>query len=161
MAPECVEKEIMIEKGFVDGLIKSVHSFSGAVAIRPSDNYTLGIPDVLAWIPYQDEPGIHLWMAVAMEAKQLRPLMEDPFHKGRRTGKMLKHPFSGPQISMLRKLIGAGVDAFGIVRASTDTAFRINPHDIPAKTGNFTHEELMEFGSPVHRASGIWKFWRN
>lgn len=151
----------MIEKGFVDALMKTVATMGdgNGVVIRPSDSYTLGIPDLLIWIPVRHTEATWVW-SIAIEAKQLRPLMNDPFHKGRRTGQMLKHAFTGPQISMLRKMKLAGIDAFGLVRASVDIAFRIEPEDIPAKTGNFTHEELVEFGTPVHRAGGIWKFWR-
>jgi hypothetical protein len=151
----------MVEKGFVDSLQKQIkHGFNGSTVIRPSDNFSLGVPDLLAWIPViQGAMGPPTTWAIAIEAKQLRPLMEDPFHKGRRTGQMLKHPFTGPQVSMLRKLKAAGVDAFGLVRASSDTAFRIDPLDIPAKTGNFTHEELVKLGKPVHRVDGMWQFW--
>lgn len=152
----------MVEKGFVDALQKQIKSgFSGAVVIRPSDNFSLGVPDLLAWIPVTQSGlgGPPTVWAVAIEAKQLHPLMDDPFHKGRRIGKMLKHPFTGPQISLLRRLQGADVDAFGLVRAAKDTAFRIDPQDIPAKTGNFTHEELVKFGTPVERVNGVWQFW--
>jgi hypothetical protein len=149
------------EKGFVDALIKTVNSFGEAIAVRPSDNYTMGIPDVLGWIPVDKRPGsvVPVTWSIAIEAKELKPLMDDPFHKGRRTGKMLKHEFTGPQVSMLRKMKRAGVDAFGLVRASGDTAFRLEPEDIPARTGNFTHEELVKFGRVVRRENGLWKFW--
>ena len=150
----------MVERGFVDALIKTVNSFGEAIAVRPSDNYTMGIPDVLGWIPVGGQPGVMTpttW-SIAIEAKQLTPLMPDPFHKGRRTGKMLRHEFTGPQVSMLRKMKRAGIDAFGLVRVSTDTAFRLDPNDIPAKTGNFTHEELVKFGAVVRRENGLWKF---
>ena len=73
---------------------------------------------------------------------------------------MLKHAFTGPQISMLRKMKRAGVEAFGIVRASRDIAFRLEPEDIPAKTGNFTHGELVKFGKVVHKKKGLWHFWK-
>jgi hypothetical protein len=152
----------MTEKGFVDSLKKQIEKgFHRAVVVRPSDNFSLGIPDLLAWIPVENRPelGPPVVWAVAIEAKQLTPLMEDPFHKGRRIGQMLKHPFTGPQVSMLRKLGDAGVDAFGLVRASSDTAFRFDPYHIPANTGNFTHEELVEFGAPIQRVNGIWQFW--
>ena len=79
----------LVEKGFVDSLIKTIKTLEGSVALRPSDSYTLGIPDLLAWIPLRTTVG-RPW-SIAIEAKQLHPLMEDPFHKGRRTGKMLKH----------------------------------------------------------------------
>ena len=138
------------------------------MALRPSDNRTLGIPDVLGWIPVDQgmegqESIVHcpiVW-SIAIEAKQLHPLMDDPFHKGRRTGQMLKHDFSGPQISLLRELKSAGVDACGLVRASEDTAFRFEPEDIPRKTGNFTHEEMVKLGYPVRRYDGKWEFWRS
>lgn len=145
----------MAEKEFVDSLLKTFkRGFSESVAIRPSDNFTLGVPDVLAWLKTAGRTE-----SFAIEAKSLRPLMVDPFHRGRRIGMMLKHPFSGPQISMLRNLKMAGVSAFGLVRAATDTAFRVEPEDIPAKTGNFTHEELVKLGTPIRRENGLWVFW--
>lgn len=147
----------MVEKGFVDALIKTIEELGG-YAVRPSDNFTLGIPDVLGWIVDLEQP--RPW-SIAIEAKQLNPLMENPFHKGRRTGLMLKHEFTGPQISMLRKLQRVGVDAMGLVRVSADTALRIDPCDIPAKTGNFTYEELVKVGRIVSRVTGSWRFWEN
>lgn len=150
----------MSEKQFVDQLIETVNRFADGVAIRPSDSHTLGIPDVLGWIPVTHAGyGPPTVWAVGIEAKEVSPLMEDPFKKGRRTGKMLKHAFTGPQISMLRRLAGAGVDAFGLVRLSSDVAIRVEPSGIPAKTGNFTHEELLEVGLVIHRKNGRWHFW--
>lgn len=155
------------EKSFVDSLMKTINKFNRSVVIRPNDQRTIGIPDLLGYIPlgHPDKPAGSLGLgppavwAIAIEAKTLHPLMDDPYHKGRRTGKMLKHPFSGPQVSMLRKMARAGVDAFGLIRVSKDTAFRYHPNDISAKTGNFTHEELVEFGVEVNRDKGIWNFW--
>lgn len=156
----------MQEREFVDALIKTIRErFPGSSTLRANDNYTLGIPDVLAWIPncsvdlsVRSVPGV-CW-AIAIEAKALHPLMPDPFHRGRRIGKMLKHPFSGPQISTLRMLVRSGVEAFGLVRASADTAFRIHPDKLPADTGNFTYDEMIEVGEVVKRQSGQWRFWR-
>ena len=151
-----------MEKGFVETLIRSIKAmYPLADVTRSADRMTLGIPDIMAMIPVGPvvEDRLNLVWALAIEAKQLRTLMETPFSKGRRTGQMLKHPFSGPQISKLRSLRRAGVDAFGIVRVSSDTAFKILPDDISAKTGNFTHDELMKFGIPVVRERGIWPFW--
>ena len=122
---------------------------------------TIGIPDILGYVPLVDHQlGFRskMW-AIAIEAKALHKLMEDPYHRGRRVGQMLRHPFSGPQISLLRKMAIAGVDAFGLIRVSEDTAFRFHPNDISARTGNFTHEELVEFGVEVRRDKGIWNFW--
>ena len=142
-----------VEKDFVTSLISSIHAkWSGAYVIRSSDRFTLGVPDILAWCPMGEWPH-----AIAIEAKQLTPLMRDPFHRGRRTGDMLKHPFMGPQISTLRKMKRAGVDARGIVRASEDTAFMFDPDLLPAKTGNFTHTWMLQYGVALKREGGAWR----
>lgn len=157
----------MQERDFVDALIETTRKkFPNSTVVRPSDNYSLGIPDLLIWIPLEYYPTSSLpahercrpW-AVAIEAKSLKPLMPDPFHKGRRTGLMLEHNFTGPQISLLRSLARSQVDAFGLVRASEDTAFRIHPEDIPAKNGNFTYDEMIAIGQPIRRVKGVWQFW--
>lgn len=157
----------MQEKEFVEALMKTIRvMFPDSTVLRPSDNYSMGIPDLLAWVPLWNGGGVE-WpqhercrpWAVAIEAKSLHPLMDDPLHRGRRTGLMLKHPFTGPQVSMLRMLTHARVDAFGLVRASSDAAFRIHPNDLPADTGNFTHEELVAVGHLVHKQNGLWRFW--
>lgn len=145
----------MVERGFVDALIRTLELTYGAdaVVLRPNDGYTLGIPDILCW--RRDA------CPIALEAKQIQPLMPVSTHRGRRTGQMLKHPFSGPQISMLRRLERAGVAAFGIVRVSLDTAYRIKPADLPARTGNFTYDEMVAIGTPVYRRDGRWLFLEN
>lgn len=146
----------MVEKDFVDSLLNTIkRRFPGSVSVRPSDNYTLGMPDILAWVPVM---GPYPW-SLAIEAKKIRPLLKDPHDPGRRTAPLLKHPFTGPQISMLRKLKRAQASAFGLVMATSDTAFKIDPDDLPAKTGNFTHEELVKIGSLVRRENGLWLFW--
>lgn len=147
----------MAEKGFVDGLLKSINTmWPTSTTLRAVDKFTLGVPDIMAWIPMSEK---YPW-SVAIEAKALDPLMPDPFHRGRRTGLMLKHPFTGPQISTLRKLKTSGVFAIGLVRASDDTAFRILPDDLPATSGNFTHEQMLDIGTVVRRRSdGVWNFW--
>jgi hypothetical protein len=147
----------MVERGFVDSLIETLEVFPGAVVLRPNDSYTIGIPDILAWVP---GGGLQPW-SIAIEAKVISPLMEDPFHRGRRTGQMLKHPFTGPQMSMLRKLKAAGVDAFGLVRVAQDICMRIQPEHLPVKSGNFTYEELMNCGVPIYRADKRWAFWHD
>lgn len=144
----------MNEKGFVDSLIKTFKSMGGSVVLRPADKFTLGAPDLLVWIREGDH---HRATSIAIEAKQISPLMEDPFHRGRRTGRMLKHPFSGPQISFLRKLSATGVYASGIVRASSDIAFQFHPSNLCHETGNFTHEEMVKFGTVIRRRhDGAW-----
>lgn len=152
----------MQEREFVDALMGTVRKkWPLATMLRASDNYTLGIPDLLVWIPVGviSVRPMRVTHSYAIEAKQLHPLMSDPFHRGRRIGMMLKHPFSGPQISLLRAMARSGVDAFGLVRMSQETAFRIHPDDLPAKTGNFLHEDLIKVGEIIKRENGLWQFW--
>jgi len=146
------------EKGFVDSLIKTIRNHQGADWTRASDNFNLGLPDLVFTIvsPVHGCPN-----AFAIEAKQISPLMKDPFHRGRRTGMMLKHTFTGPQISNLKSKKASGVHAFGLIRVSIDMAFSVEPEDIPRKNGNFTHEELVKFGTPVFNTKGEgWDIWR-
>lgn len=147
----------MSEKAFVDAIIKTIRGFDDSFTVRPNDRMTNGIPDIIGCILIPVGPR-RPW-PIAIEAKELHPLMEDPFHRGRRTGKMLKHPFSGPQVSLLREMSKSGFDAFGLVRASRDTAFKFHPNDISTKTGNFSHEEMLKFGTEVRREDGVWNFW--
>jgi hypothetical protein len=147
----------MIEREFVTGLIKGAKKeLTAVVTYRASDRATIGVPDLLVWAKLVNGQRY----SGAVEAKQIRPLMADPWRRGHRTGLMLKHPFTGPQISMLLKLVTAGVDACGLVRVSADTAFRIEPDVIPAKTGNFTYDEMVAFGTAIVRERGVWRFWR-
>lgn len=141
----------MIEKNFVTGLINTIAVMHhDAVVIRPNDQMTLGIPDILAILP---PAGVML----AIECKQLRTFLADPFNPGKRTGPLLDHPFSGPQISMLRKLARAGATAFGAIRVTDVAAFRIDPELIPIE-GNFTFEKLQEVGIPFFRSDARWNF---
>lgn len=149
----------MMEREFVDALMKTIRTeFPSSSVVKPADAFTLGIPDILGWVPTPSGEQRRVW-AIAIEAKSLHPLMEDPLHRGRRNGLMLKHHFTGPQISTLRMLHRSQVDAFGLVRASADSAFRIHPNDLPEKTGNFTHEELVGIGRLIYRRNGLWRFW--
>lgn len=146
----------MAERNFADSVIDTFErGFPWSVVVKACDRFTLGIPDILVWLPMMG-PGS---VCYGIELKELSPLMEDPLHRGRRTGLMLKHPFTGPQISMLRKLQRAGVDAFGFVRAARDIAFYIHPDNLDPKTGNFTHEEMVKAGVPIQRRNGMWPFW--
>lgn len=146
------------EKTFVDALIRSARNkWPGCVVLRAADQFTLGIPDLLIWRKGLKE---NIAVTYAIEAKQLNPLMKDPYHKGRRTGSMLKHPFRGPQISMMRNLSSNGCRSYGIVRVSDDTAIKIHPDKIP-KEGNFVYEQLFDgtLGMLFQREAGIWRFW--
>lgn len=141
----------MIESNFVTGLMNTINVMHpDAVIIRPNDQMTLGIPDIMAILP----PAGAL---LAIECKQLRSFLPDPFNAGRRTGPLLDHTFTGPQISMLRKLARAGAVAFGAIRVTEGAAYRIDPSLIPIE-GNFTFEQLQKVGTPFFRSDTRWKF---
>ena len=142
------------ENEFVIGLAKGIRTAHPLAQVyRPHDAVTLGVPDLLAWIPR--ETGC---LALAVEAKQLMNYLKDPYDPGKRTAPLLHHAFSGPQITYLRELARAGVQTWGIVRVSSDAAFRLRADQIPS-TGNFTHEELVGIGELVRREEGVWRFW--
>jgi hypothetical protein len=150
------------ENDFVIALAKSINDcFEGARVYRPHDSVTLGVPDLLAWIPVDPDANPYTFpppFSLAVEAKQLLRYLKDPLDAGRRVEPLLHHPFSGPQISFLRGLTRAGVKAWGIVRVTSDAAFRIEPGAIPA-SGNFTHQELVAAGVLIGRGPGGWRFW--
>lgn len=141
----------MVETDFAIAVAKSIKkSFTDSFVWRPRDAYTLGIPDVLAYVSKR--------APMAVEVKQLARLLRSPHDCGRRTTALLHHPFSGPQISILRSLERAGVEAYGMIRITSDAAVRVLPADIPAD-GNYMHEHLMKVGALITRTDGVWRFW--
>jgi len=142
----------MDERDFTIELGKSVKkTYPDSHVWRPSDNFTLGIPDVLAVIPNRK--------FLAVEAKQLQRLLADAFDPGRRKEPLLHHPFTGPQISVMKSLERAGAEVWGIVRVTREHAFRISVPKMPS-TGNFTHEELVAAGELVTKGKDGWIFWQ-
>lgn len=139
------------EKDFVNQLVNSAKKhWDRPVILRASEAHRLGVPDLIIWAAGE---------CFALEAKQVHPMLEDPRDPGRRTGDLLRHPFSGPQIIMLRDLKRVGVHAWGIVRVSEYCAFRIQPEAIPTKTGNLSHGDLADAGYLVDGELGTWRFW--
>ena len=73
---------------------------------------------------------------------------------------ILPHEFSGPQISFLRKAIGAGAQAWGMVQISSEVAIRVPPDRISLKTGNFGYDDLLGYGERIVKdREGVWRFW--
>ena len=141
----------MDERDFVAALAETLkRHFPGVHIQRSVDRVTLGIPDLQAVRPNR--------RFLAVEAKRLQRLLIDPRLPGNRTGPLLDHAFTGPQISTLRSLVRAGAEAWGLVQVCRDAAFRVHPKDIPAN-GNFTHAELEACGVLINRTSEGWLFW--
>ncbi len=126
--------------------------FPDAFVWKPADGFNLGVPDIHAALPPDGS-------FLAAEVKQVPKLFETgDFLKAENINRpLLKHCFTGPQISMLRRLQKAGAQAYGIVRTHKDFAYRIAPGAIPLH-GNFTPKELMACGWAFYGEDG-WKFW--
>jgi hypothetical protein len=148
----------MTERDFAVAVMKSIKKqYPGAYVVRPNDRVTIGLPDILAFIPLSASIS---GFSVALELKSLGRFLDDPMDPGRRTAALLQHPFEGPQVTALLQLEQAGVRAYGLVRVTSSHCFRIGPDQLYALTGNFTHAELVEAGTMISRESdGTWPVW--
>lgn len=124
-------------------------AFPDSFVWKPADAFNLGVPDIHAVL----QDGFFL----AAEVKQVPRLFKHGEFMKNPEKEMLKHTFTGPQISMLRRLKVAGAQSYGIVRTHPDIAYRIDPSDIPMH-GNFTPRLLDKVGHPFYGEDG-WKFW--
>lgn len=133
----------MSEKAFIEDLKKSVKKMDPSAFVwKTNEGFSLGIPDLVILL---------FGKTYFIEAKSALSS-----HKSK--GTILHHPFTGPQISVLRQIVNAGGVAFGIVRTAPGIAYIINPNLIP-KEGNFTVEQLKEIGVEVER-DHQQKVWR-
>lgn len=140
----------MSEKNFVEQLQRSAKAIDEhAFVWKTNDRFSLGIPDLLIII----KGAVH-----CIEAK-LGAVPVDERHA--ESMLVLKHPFSGPQISILRQLERAGAFSCGAVKVANDIAYILHPCKIP-KYGNFTFPEMEELGARVSKKNGIWRIdeWR-
>lgn len=128
-------------------------AFPDSFVWKPCDSFNLGIPDIHAALP----PTGKLLVA---EAKQVPKLfkLKGMFEIDQERG-LLKHCFTGPQISMLRRLSKAGAEAYGLVRTHDDIAYRLHPQSIPLD-GQVTPKLLFNWGQVFTRDDG-WKFWKH
>jgi len=125
--------------------------FPGAVVWKPADSFNLGIPDIHAAIP----PDGRFLVAEVKQVNKLFALgemvnMDQDKH-------LLRHTFSGPQISMLRKFSKAGVESYGLIRTHSQMAYKIHPKNIPLD-GQITPRVLFSCGEAFTRDGG-WRFW--
>ena len=103
----------MSERKFVTALMTTISkAYPESFIWRPNDAKTLGIPDIVGFIrgqsvPVSFEPATVAMVSalgIAIEAKKVQPLLKDPFDPGRRKQELLKHAFTGPQVSNLRAM---------------------------------------------------------
>ena len=132
------------EKTFVRTLMKAMGSHDTACVWKPSDGFTLGIPDINAVID-----GV-FWGLEVKVAKRIVASIDEVHRLG---DDVLRHKFSGPQISMLRKLERAGAQAWGIIQVTKNHAYQISPWDI-RRDGNISATSLLGSGFLVSRTRG-------
>ena len=70
---------------------------------------------------------------------------------------LLNHPFSGPQIATMRKLVLAGCFAWGVVgiKEKPGSLWAMSPFLIP-RGGNFTFEYMDRNALMLHKEGTIW-----
>jgi hypothetical protein len=96
----------MNEIGFVHKLRDRIREdHEGALIIKPNDQKTVGIPDLLAF-----------WSgtAVAVEAKVARGVPRN------REALWLDHDFTGPQVVTLQQLARNGIPAVGLINVASN-----------------------------------------
>jgi hypothetical protein len=133
----------MSEKAFIEDLKRSAKKMDKSAFVwKTNDGFSLGIPDLVM---------VFLGNTYFIEAKSA-------LQASKRKGSILHHPFSGPQISVLRQIVTAGGCALGIVRTAPGVAYILNPFKIPAR-GNFDFESLEGWGVRVTK-DDQQKVWR-
>jgi len=140
------------ERTFVTTLMKAIEkAFPDGFVWKPVDSFNLGVPDIHAVM----SPTGRFLVA---EVKQVPKLYDDGLELSGDPGRsLLRHGFTGPQISMLRRLRIAGAEAYGIVRTNKDRAYVLDPQVISLE-GKVTPRVLHNFGRVITRENG-WKFW--
>ena len=103
--------------------------------LKTSDKYGIGIPDFLLW-----RGGV----GGAMESKFIRDWPK------KTASSLLRHPFSGPQITRLAEFRGAGAPSFGLVGVGSEKSlYLIESQHIP-KGGNWPTFMFKEAGFPCY-----------
>ena len=104
---------------------------------KTNDSFSLGIPDLVI---------ILNGVVYFLEVKRCQ----------RTNGShVLHHPFSGPQIAVMRQVRQAGGYSYGIVGTATGQAYLLHPSDIP-NSGNFNYRYLESNACVVNKIDHIW-----
>lgn len=128
----------MSEKSFVQSIQKSASViFADRVFIwKTNDRFTLGIPDLFIVVD---------GFVYAIEAKKAVEKKTGGF--------VIKHPFSGPQISTMRQLHKAGAFSFGAIQMGKDWAYLVHPDKVKTV---FEPGEL-DMLPRVYKTDGLWR----
>jgi hypothetical protein len=113
--------------------------------LKMNDSVSIGVPDLVLVIL-----GEVFWL----ECKAMTDFFKSPRFPDSDTP-VLKHPFSGPQIGMMRQISRAGANVMGVIRVSSDVAYVVDPMKIPSG-GNFTYAQLQEKAVMVKKENHTW-----
>ena len=111
----------MNELNFVHAIQRRVwKDHPGSVMLKPNDRNTQGIPDLLIF---------HHTGVAAIELKSVGHAARDRF------APWLSHPFTMPQVTMLRDLATQGVIALGLIEyRPEDAVYAMHPYDLSPST---------------------------
>lgn len=129
----------MSEKSFVVSIQKSVSKeYPGSFVWKTNDRFSLGMPDLIIIID---------GTLYAVEAKAMS------LHCSK--DKVLSHPFSPVQISVLKQIEKAGGVSMGAIFVPSGGALIVRTDQFN-KDGNFTSEELLGL-KKVRKRNGTWR----
>lgn len=94
-------------------------------AIKASDRFHIGISD---WLIYHDGK------AVAVESKFIKKIPK--------SGKLLGHTITGPQITFLKTMELAGTQGFVIIGVGDRSQIAVIPTELLPKEGNYNVKEF-------------------
>ena len=96
--------------------------------LKVSDRFQSGVSDFLL---------IRDGRAVALEVKFVKKV-------GSGEAKLLSHPFTGPQLSFFRNVVGSGGKAFGLIAVGSERKFYLIPFS-NISSGNWSKDEFIKY----------------
>jgi hypothetical protein len=120
----------------VQNYIRADHP--GAVVLKPNDRNTQGIPDLLVF---------HHSCTAALELKSVDHQPRDRF------APWLSHPFTMPQVVLLRDMAAQGVVALGLIEYRIEDAiYAMHPMDL---TPSLSLNDVIDKGKLVEDGVGF------
>ena len=125
------------ENEFNAYLSKKFRATNATAVLKVCDKITPGIPDFLIWRGTR---------SLAIESKFVAKLPK------KRTAQLLKHTFSGPQLTMLETLSIGGAITYGLVGIGETKLMYLIPRDKIPMCGNWDVEGFFhQTGTTVYR----------
>jgi hypothetical protein len=93
--------------------------------LKMAEKYHIGVPDFCVWRGGR---------SVVFECKFIPGIIKP--------GKLLKHPFTGTQLTFLQALIRAGVPSFGVIGCGINATMWLLPANLITSHGNWVAEDF-------------------